>query len=85
MPEVYIIYGYKIYFFANDHEPVHVHIKGNGGTARFELQGDKFELTESDNIKLGDLRRLSKSVNENKTIIVRRWNEFFKKDDDGDE
>ena len=58
-------------------EPIHVHIVGHDGAARFELVEDKFVLIESDHIKVSDLNRLQKSVNENADIIIDRWHEYF--------
>ena len=77
MPEIYRIFGFKIRFFSDDHEPIHVHIVGHDGAARFELKDDKFVLIQSENIKVSDLTRLQKSVNENADIIIDRWHEFF--------
>lgn len=36
MPEIYRIFGFKIRFYSDDHEPIHVHIVGHDGAARFE-------------------------------------------------
>ncbi len=77
MPEIYRIFGFKIRFYSDDHEPIHVHIVGHDGAARFELIDGKFVLIESDHIKVSDLNRLQKSVNENVDIIVDRWHEYF--------
>ena len=77
MPEIYRIYGFKIRFYSDDHEPIHVHIVGHDGVARFELQGEKFILIQSEKIKISDLSRLQKSVNENADIIIDRWHEYF--------
>ena len=77
MPEIYRIFGFKIRFYSDDHEPIHVHVVGQNGAARFELQGDKFILIKSENIKVGELSKLQKSVNENADIIIDRWHEYF--------
>lgn len=77
MPEIYRIFGFKIKFYSDDHEPIHVHIEGNDGVAKFELRGEKFFLLYSENIKVSDLRKLERSVNENVDIIVNRWHEVF--------
>lgn len=77
MPEIYRIFGFKIRFYSDDHEPIHVHIVGHDGVARFELQGEKFVLMQSEKIKVSDLNRLQKSVNENADIIIDRWHEYF--------
>ena len=35
MPEVLRLFGYHFQFYANDHEPMHIHVNGNGGSAKF--------------------------------------------------
>ncbi|MCQ2370241.1 MAG: DUF4160 domain-containing protein [Paludibacteraceae bacterium] len=34
MPEIYRIFGFKIKFYSDDHEPIHVHVVGNNGQAK---------------------------------------------------
>jgi hypothetical protein len=38
--------GYKFFFYRNDHEPIHVHVRYSGGEAVFNLN-DTIELRES--------------------------------------
>lgn len=82
MPEIYRIFGFKIKFYSDDHEPIHVHVVGNNGQAKFELQNNRFTLLYSENIKVSDLTRLQKSVNENVDIIIERWHEYFDRNED---
>ena len=38
MPEIFRFFGIRFFYFSNDHLPVHVHIKTNEGTAKFEVE-----------------------------------------------
>lgn len=37
MPEILRRYGFVFFFYSREHEPVHVHVKGKGGVAKYEL------------------------------------------------
>ena len=34
MPEVFRFYGFS-FFYSKEHEPLHIHVEGNGGAAKF--------------------------------------------------
>lgn len=79
MPELFRFYGFVFMFFSLEHEPIHLHVVGKDGQAKFVFDGKDFVLQESYNIKLNDLKRISKVIEENKDIIIKRWNEYFNK------
>jgi hypothetical protein len=58
MPELFRMYGFLFMFFSHEHEPMHVHVIGNEGEAKFSWNGDRFVLEESRNVKHNDLRRI---------------------------
>ena len=64
-------------FFSHEHEPMHVHVIGNEGEAKFSWKGDRFVLEKSRNIKRNDLRRIKDVISSNSDIIVKRWKELF--------
>lgn len=80
MPELFRFFGFLFYFYSREHEPIHVHVEGAGGLAIFDYnaQSDSFELRVMKNIKSNDLKRINAVIDENKDIIVKRWNEHFK-------
>lgn len=55
MPEIFRFFGYSFFFYSKEHEPVHVHVEGNGGYAKFDFEDNRFVLKESKNIKVGDM------------------------------
>jgi hypothetical protein len=77
MPELFRLYGFVFFFFSHEHGPVHVHIRGNNGDARFEWDGNAFRLDSSHNIKTNDLKRIGDAIEENADIILYRWRELF--------
>lgn len=77
MPEIFRFYGFSFFFYSKEHEPLHVHVEGNGGCAKFDLEGEDFVLVERVNIKTNDMKRIKEVIDENKDIIISRWNEYF--------
>ncbi|MDY4853534.1 MAG: DUF4160 domain-containing protein [Prevotella sp.] len=67
-----------IFFYSREHEPIHVHVEGNDGYAKYELAGEKFVLKETQGIKAKDMKKIEFTIEENKDIIISRWKEYFK-------
>ena len=77
MPELFRLFGFVFLFFSHEHTPVHVHVRGHGGDAKFVWDGEGFFLEESNGIKTNDLKRIERAVQENADLILSRWYEFF--------
>jgi hypothetical protein len=56
MPDVFRFYGYSFFFYSKEYEPLHVHVEGNGGKAKFDWNGTEFVLNEQQGIKTRDCR-----------------------------
>ena len=78
MPEIFRFYGFSFFFYSKEHEPLHVHVEGKDGCAKFDLVDDEFIMVEKINIKANDLKRIKEVIADNKDIIINRWNEYFK-------
>ena len=85
MPEIFRLYGFSFFFYCREHYPIHVHVEGNGGFARFDLEGRNFVLKEHFGIKAGDLRRIKEAVDVNKDVIIDFWKKIFESDDEDSE
>ncbi|MFW6414404.1 MAG: DUF4160 domain-containing protein [Verrucomicrobiota bacterium] len=46
MPTIFEQDGYKFFFYSNEHEPIHVHVRRGGGEAIFEME-EQIELRVS--------------------------------------
>jgi hypothetical protein len=77
MPEIFRFYGFSFFFYSKEHEPLHVHVEGNGGMAKFTWNGAEFELSEKVGIKANDYKKIKKVIDENADIIIKRWKEHF--------
>lgn len=77
MPEVFRFFGFSFFFYSKEHEPIHIHVEGNGGMAKFDWDGEQFVLVEKHNIKAGDMKKIKFAIDENADIIISRWNELF--------
>lgn len=79
MPEIFRFYGFSFFFYSREHEPIHVHVEGNDGYAVYDLDNGSFVLREKQNIKANDQKKIEAVIEENKDIIVKRWQEHFEK------
>jgi len=66
--------GFKFFFYANEHEPKHIHVMKNEGFAKIELAN----LNVVQNyLKAKDLKEALEIIKENKSEFERRWDEWF--------
>jgi hypothetical protein len=75
MPTILRIKGYRFFFYANDHYPVHIHIEKEVKTAKFNLQ--PLELVFSRGFNSSELSQMRKLVKENSELLINKWHEYF--------
>ncbi len=74
MPTLLNQNGFKFFFYANEHEPKHIHVMKNEGFAKIELAN----LNVVQNyLKAKDLKEALEIIKENKSEFERRWDEWF--------
>ena len=73
MPEVFRVYGYSFFFYSREHYPIHIHVEGKGGFAKFDWDGRSFVLKEQCRIKSGDLRKIAEVI-ENTQLLTSSLN-----------
>lgn len=76
MPTIFILLGFRFYFFSNDHEPIHVHISKGGSEAKYNLIPN-IQLVKNFGFKSSELKIIEALIDENKEIIIERWIAFF--------
>lgn len=77
MPEVFRLFGFSFFFYSKEHEPIHIHVEGNGGMAKFDWDSTKFVLREKINIKANDMKKIQAAIDENADLIIKHWNNHF--------
>jgi len=74
LPTLLNKYGFKFFFYANEHEPKHIHVLKNEYFAKIELEN----LTVVQNyLKPKDLKIALEIVKENQQNFIKVWNEWF--------
>ena len=76
MPTIFEKDGYKFFFYSNEHNPAHVHVRHGGGEAVFDVE-ELIDLRESQNMKMGELRKALKLARENRNLILEKWHEHL--------
>jgi len=76
MPKIFEKYGYKFFFYSNEHEPVHVHVRHGGGEAVFVVER-RVELRESQGLKVRELARAAEIATEHRDLIIEKWHEHI--------
>ena len=59
MPVVYRYKGFRFFFWSDEHPPIHIHVEGYGGKAKFNSE-DGVELVESRGFSKRDIKVLRK-------------------------
>jgi hypothetical protein len=66
--------GFKFFFYANEHEPKHIHVSKGDGFAKIELKS--LEVVQN-YFKPKDLKLAIQIVKDNKEEFERVWDEWF--------
>ena len=74
----FFLFGYRFFFWSNDHEPIHIHVSKGDSEAKFNVIN--VELIDNYGFKKNELRLIESLIEENKEVIIARWKEYFKKD-----
>jgi hypothetical protein len=65
VPKIFERDGYRFFFYSNEHEPIHVHVRYGSGEAVFELKKE-VTLRESAGLKVRELAKAQALAEENK-------------------
>jgi len=68
--------GYNFFFYSNEHEPIHVHVRAGAGRAKFDVSNE-VELLESKGFKVQELKKAQELAEENIETIRSKWHEYF--------
>ena len=82
MPELFRYAGFIFFFFSREHEPIHVHVEGNGGKVIFDIVDRNLIQRDLYNIKSNDLKRIRRFAQLNIEIIIEEWNNRFGNNED---
>lgn len=75
MPTIFTLFGYRFFFYANDHTPIHIHVTRGGASAKFNLF--PVSLVYNYGFKSSELKMIESIIEENEENISNHWNTFF--------
>ena len=75
MPTIFTLFGYRFFFYANDHTPIHVHVTRGGAEAKFNLF--PVSIVYNHGFKASELKMIESIIEENEENIANHWNTFF--------
>ena len=75
MPTVAFIKGYRLFFYSNDHEHLHIHIEKDNKTAKYNLQ--PVELLKSKGFNASELKTIGIIIEKNLEQLKQKWYEYF--------
>ena len=76
VPKIFEKDGFQFAFYSNDHRPIHVHVRKDGGEAIFDVE-KRVELRESAGMKVRDLARAEELAKDNRKLIIEAWHEHL--------
>ncbi|MFD0939186.1 DUF4160 domain-containing protein [Pedobacter boryungensis] len=77
MPTLFIIFGLRFFFYSNEHLPIHIDVRNADGEAKFEVE--EIKLVSNRGLKNKDINLAQSLIEENKEIIIAKWNEYHGK------
>lgn len=76
MPTLFRAFGLRFFFYSNEHEPIHIHVRNSDGEAKFDVE--KMIWKKNIGIKNKDLKLAESLIEENKDLIISSWKNYFK-------
>ena len=77
MPEILRMFGMRFFFYSREHEPIHVHVKGTDGKAKFDILPEGIVLVKNEGLKPKDIKAAEMVLEENKELAIEKWKEYF--------
>ena len=80
MPEIFRFNNIRFFFYSQDHEPVHVHIRHAGRSVVIVI--DTLEVKNNQGFRSNKIKLLQDKVNEHKDLIKETWHDHFEEKED---
>ena len=76
MPTLLTIFGMRFYFFLDEHEPIHVHIKSGGNKAKIALE-PHVSLVYNHGLKEQELKKAMETCHTYRDEFIAEWHRRF--------
>ena len=77
MPTLLYAFGMRFFFYSNEHNLIHVHVRNADGEAKFSVEA--LRCIDNKGLKNKDLRLAKTLIEENKELILKAWHAHFSK------
>ncbi|MDR1582858.1 MAG: DUF4160 domain-containing protein [Prevotellaceae bacterium] len=77
MPTILTLLGMRFFYWAREHEPIHVHVQKGNAEARFIIEPD-VQLTDNKGFKPHELSLAEEVIKDNREYMIEHWKLFFK-------
>lgn len=79
MPELFREYGFRFFFYSNEHEPIHIHISKGRSKAKFVYiaEQERFILHSSNGFKVSELATMQEVIDKKTNVICENWKSLF--------
>lgn len=77
MPTLFYAFGMRFFFYSNEHNPIHVHVRNADGEAKFSVEA--LRCIDNKGLKNKDLKLAKMLIEENKELILKAWYAHFSK------
>ena len=74
MPTVFELFGIRYFFYAGDHEPMHIHLENGDGRAKVIVEPE-IQVEYNQGIKPKDLKKALAMIETYKEEIIESWKE----------
>lgn len=75
MPTIFTLWGFRFFFYADEHLPIHIHIEKGGARAKYNVE-PRIELVENKGFKAQELKKIEAAIEKYKELIIENWHEF---------
>ena len=77
MPTLFYAFGMRFFFYSNEHDLIHVHVRNADGEAKFSVE--VLRCIDNKGLKNKDVRLAKVLIEENKELIIKAWYAHFSK------
>jgi len=75
MPTIFELFGLRFFFFAGDHEPIHVHVVKGQDNAKIEIEPE-IRLIYNHGLTAQDIKRALTLAKMYKSEILETWEKY---------
>lgn len=72
MPTVFELFGMRYFFYAGEHEPIHIHLENGDGRAKVYLEPE-LRIDYNQGIKAKDMKKALAMIETYREDIVAAW------------